>query len=227
MSSVQELLHLACTSGTFSQVKMLLGLGGDPNLVSHGLSPLYIAAQNGHADIVALLIENGAIVDIPLSTGETPLFSACQKGHYEVAELLIKKGAFVDYHEPSNEETPLYIAALDGHAEIVKLLIKNGACVDSPAKFGATPLWAASLQGHEKVVDILLRLGNADANKPETTDSISPLHVATTFGHTEVVKTLLQSGNVNTSATTISGLTPLDIAIRKNLPDIIGLLKEH
>jgi len=42
------------------------------------VTPLYVAAQNGHVDTVAALLEAGADVDLPTEDGITPLFGGAQ-----------------------------------------------------------------------------------------------------------------------------------------------------
>ena len=52
-----------------------------------GRTPLWIASQNGHGEVVRMLLEQGA--DIHLSwQGQTPLQTARQKNHAEITRLL-------------------------------------------------------------------------------------------------------------------------------------------
>ena len=52
-----------------------------------------LAANNGHIEVVKLLLENGADVTIATESGITPLNSASGGGHVEVVKLLLEKGA--------------------------------------------------------------------------------------------------------------------------------------
>jgi ankyrin repeat protein len=52
--------------------------------VKTGATPLYIASQNGHSDIVNILIRNGADINLARNTGATPLYIASQNGHSDV-----------------------------------------------------------------------------------------------------------------------------------------------
>ena len=49
-----------------------------------GATPLFIAAQNGHLDVVRHLVEVGADKDKARDTGATPLFIAAEKSHLDV-----------------------------------------------------------------------------------------------------------------------------------------------
>ena len=61
-----------------------------------GATPVFLAAQTGHLDVVDLLIENGADKDKANNAGWTPVFVASQQGHLDVVRLLIEKGAGKD-----------------------------------------------------------------------------------------------------------------------------------
>lgn len=54
---------------------------------------LYIASQNGHADVVKLLMDNRAKIETPNKNGATPLFIASQEGHANVVKILVADGA--------------------------------------------------------------------------------------------------------------------------------------
>ena len=64
---------------------------------NEGLSALYIAVVEKEIEIVKKLIENGALVDQPISDGETPLSFANKDPDYkEISDLLIENGAIID-----------------------------------------------------------------------------------------------------------------------------------
>lgn len=58
-----------------------------------GRTALYFAAENGLTEIVEILINAGANVNIVAKDGRTPLLEAKQWGHSETEKLLIKHGA--------------------------------------------------------------------------------------------------------------------------------------
>ena len=60
------------------------------------MSGLVWAAGRGHCEIVKLLVDHNAKVDIGDKYGTTALIWACRKGHLDIVELLLRAGASVD-----------------------------------------------------------------------------------------------------------------------------------
>ena len=101
-------------------------------------SALYIAAENGHADVVKVLCQYGADVDNG-NTEETSsaLYIAAEEGHVDVVKLLCQYGADVNAvvkvrtTTQIEELTPLYVVACRGDVDITKVMIENGADVNA------------------------------------------------------------------------------------------------
>ena len=52
-----------------------------------GCTSLHLASNEGHCDVVHLLVERKCAVDQTQSDGATPLFLASQEGHHYVAQV--------------------------------------------------------------------------------------------------------------------------------------------
>ena len=86
---------------------------------------LHFAAEEGHKEIVELLITHNADLNKKTSNGWAALHFAAEEGHKEVAELLIAKGA--DMNAKNDEgRTPLDEAVEWDKPEIADLLRKHG-----------------------------------------------------------------------------------------------------
>ncbi len=124
--------------GNIEAVKESLAAGAEVNYWSWSF-PLGVAAWNGHTDIVELLINEGANVNMHAGTGDTALHSAARNGNVEIVILLLDAGA--DVNDVNNPEwTPLHNAAQNGHKVVAELLIANGADVSARDWNGETPL---------------------------------------------------------------------------------------
>ncbi|MEQ8222355.1 MAG: ankyrin repeat domain-containing protein [Candidatus Eremiobacterota bacterium] len=133
-------------------IKFLLDNGADINAkTNRGDTVLFIAVIKGNKDIIELLINKGA--NLELGDKSTPLFTAAYNNNLEIASLLIDRGANIDIK--SSGITPLITAALEGHTDMVKLLIDRGADLNVSTPEGLTALIAAEGEGHIITANLL------------------------------------------------------------------------
>ena len=168
------LIHLAAFGGHTDTVMALITAGADVNstmeqseweyvslenlhvesidhtldlscVISEGcVSPLMLAAAEGHLRVVEVLIDNGANCD---SIGNenynliSPLFYAVDKGCAQLVHLLVNRGARVDLQEGWERQTLLHVVS-DFH--LARMLIDCGLNVDATDKNGSTPLHCAA-----------------------------------------------------------------------------------
>ena len=118
-------IHQAVFDGNIEAVKQHLAAGTDANAKTGvGETPMQIAYQKGHTEIVELLIANGADGNAK-GDGQTPLHGAAYWGSKEIVQLLIAKG--VDVNAKTNDgETPLDYAVKENQTETADLLRKHG-----------------------------------------------------------------------------------------------------
>lgn len=90
----QTLLSREYTYKDIVLMELLLKYGANPNhLATYQItSILHYAAANGEEEIVKLLIENGADVNIKNRRKETPLDVAAKMYRVEIVEILVKNG---------------------------------------------------------------------------------------------------------------------------------------
>ena len=150
-----ERLCRACAKNLVDQVEILLQKPQDPNV--RGLmgrkAPIHIAAEFGHLEVVQLLIEAGA--DMNVAAGRmTALKAAVAKGFFAVTRCLVQNGADLRHS--------LHIAALHGNLRIARLLLDAGAETDernNTLDSGMTALHLAAGSGCLEMVQLLIENG--------------------------------------------------------------------
>ncbi|KAI3396525.1 hypothetical protein diail_12049 [Diaporthe ilicicola] len=126
------------------------------------LTPLHMAAQNGHLKIVQLLVQHNPDCNCKDSDGMTPLMLAVSAGHEEVAGVLLSSGARVPETDVRGRSS-LHLAVEDGREAMLRLLLDRcqglNAAVNAYDGSGRTPLHIAVAVGFETAVEMLLRFG--------------------------------------------------------------------
>uniref|UniRef100_A0A671R2E6 Ankyrin-1-like n=1 Tax=Sinocyclocheilus anshuiensis TaxID=1608454 RepID=A0A671R2E6_9TELE len=183
-------------------------------LINHGtkgkvrLPALHIAARNDDTRTAAVLLQNDPNPDVLSKTGFTPLHIAAHYENLNVAQLLLNRGADVNFM-PKNGITPLHIASRRGNVIMVRLLLDRGAKIDAKTKDELTPLHCAARNGHVRIIEILLDQGAPIQAK--TKNGLSPIHMAAQGDHLECIRQLLQY-NAEIDDITLDHLTPLHVA---------------
>ena len=89
--------------------------------------PLQLAAERGHCDVVAKLVQAGSSIDQADQHGRSALFYACEGGHLDVAQLLVSAGA--DKDKTSNSGlSPLSAASEEGGSFPTCSILFDGSC---------------------------------------------------------------------------------------------------
>lgn len=181
-------------------------------------SVLQGASEEGHADIVALLIDAGVEPDW------TDLWRAAEAGHSEVVAHLIDGG--VDLNSGSNG---LAGAASRGHSDVVDLLIEAGADINrcSSNRNGVSGAEAAIGNALGRIVGSPQRMEARAHSGPLYAEKCYPraLDAAIEAGHTDIAAALIAAGsNVMAKNYLAMGRTPVELAYEEGQPDMIQLL---
>lgn len=111
-------------------IEILIDAGADvnaadgPNKIPSKETPIMMAAKNGHARAISLLLDAGAHVDAQNSADRTALILASSMGHEEVVRLLLAAGANKEIVDITNK-TALDWAERRNHESVVLLLTES------------------------------------------------------------------------------------------------------
>ncbi|KAF8417386.1 hypothetical protein EV426DRAFT_376156 [Tirmania nivea] len=127
----------------------------------NGRTPLSYAAENGHKDVVRLLVEREDVdADSKNKSGRTPLSYAAENGHKDAVVRLLVEREDVDADSKDSEGlTPLSIAAGGGNEAVVRLLVeREDVDADSRDNNGKTALdWAREIRSR-RILGLVLPL---------------------------------------------------------------------
>ncbi len=218
--------HLAARDGDVARCTSLPSAvldEADPR----GLTALHLAALNGHAACVRVLLERGAQVE-PCTT-----MALCPESRLDRDRA---KRLAVPRTEPDlgvllvmdRHATPLHFAAAAGHTEVAAALLAAQANASAETLGGATPLHYASgsadlvaaLLAHGAAVDAALR---SQAVPAWFDAGMTALHGAAERGALDVVEALLAAG-ADASKRTKTGCGALFFAARSGSRAILERL---
>lgn len=189
-----EAFVLSAECGHLAHVRELISKRGDHmNMRAWDDAALFRASQNGHAEVVRLLLQHSLGKDV---RALEPWRGLCKNidiavtvayKHPEVVRELLLHGARGD----ACESVALSRAAAWGILETVRMLLAAGA--DPNQGWGKDALWSAAKNGHTQVVQELLQTGRVlDVNGKSDYDS--PLFLAAKHGHLDIVRLLIAHG---------------------------------
>ncbi len=178
-------LQEAAAIGDIDLVKLRLSQGSAVDArESPTMTTAFIGAVgNSHKEVVALLLDQGADVNVRANQIGTPLLCALQNGDEEIIQLLLAAGADANMVD-SDGYPSLYYAVLRNNIDVVKLLLEYGARFDSKMPNGMTVVQYAALRGLRDIVTLCLSQGVTSAN----------IHLAAGAGNLVSIQRLIDQG---------------------------------
>ncbi|KAK9200477.1 hypothetical protein WN944_015675 [Citrus x changshan-huyou] len=226
-------LHLAARAGNLSRVMEILqscDANEAKDLLSkqnqEGETPLYVAAESGHALIVEEMLQhmNLETASIPARNGYDSFHVAAKQGHLEVLKELLGEFPNLVMTTDLSCSTALHTAAAQGHIDVVNFLLEIDSNLAKIARNnGKTVLHSAARMGHLEVVKALV---SKDPSTGFRTDKKgqTALHMAVKGQNEDIVLELIRPDPSVLKLEDNKGHTALHIAIKKGRTQIVRCL---
>ncbi|KAJ5966080.1 hypothetical protein N7481_012794 [Penicillium waksmanii] len=245
--SVPQIIK-AAQAGSRDEVERLIEQGCDIE-ARHSRSSrnaLLVAAHCGYDDVVDLLIQNHAKLNIVDRGGWTALHLSASRGHRAVLEVLLEEGRDLLETPSFHGQTALRVAADFGQLEAAYTLLAHHAQVNSRAENQMTALHAAAKRGDSEIIQMLISHGadleakdgnmmtalhhaceedNRAAIEVLGRERKTPLICAAEAGRSRAVKLLLKR-KANSRIIDETGMTALHWAAYNGHEETVGILSE-
>ncbi|KKT23376.1 MAG: hypothetical protein UW09_C0004G0121 [candidate division TM6 bacterium GW2011_GWF2_43_87] len=217
-------LHYAALHGWgVNVVQFLIDNGANVNQINNNDdTPLSLAFELGHVDIVRCLVEAGADINQTDKVGWSLLHYAAFNGwDFACFNYLVSKGADIQKISDDND-SPLSCAFQSGYLDAARCLIKAGASINVIAPDGSNLLHRAAYDNwNVKSVKYLIEQGVAIDKVNNNNET--PLLLAAQRGHLDVVRCLVEAG-ASFSIKNTAGQTARDLAVQGIHPLVVSYL---
>ncbi|XP_063572177.1 E3 ubiquitin-protein ligase MIB2 isoform X12 [Pongo abelii] len=192
---------------------------------NQGRTALQVAAYLGQVELVRLLLQARAGVDLPDDEGNTALHYAALGNQPEAARVLLNAGCRADALN-STQSTALHVAVQRGFLEVVRALCERGCDVNLPQDAHSdTPLHSAisAGTGASGIVEVLTEVPNIDVTATNS-QGFTLLHHASLKGHALAVRKILARARQLVDAKKEDGFTALHLAALNNHREVAQIL---
>jgi ankyrin repeat protein len=226
----QAALWECASKGHIKLLEFMLNCGTDANAVVRvpenlhkKYTLLHRASLCGQLEVVRLLVDRSADVNIHSAHNDTALHLAALSDNIHIIELLLSQEMSVNLTNIL-DMTPLHVSAARGNLEATKAFVERGAVLNNTDKYGYTPLMLAAYSGKLEVVRYLTEVG-ANINVGSETIAAALL-LAVGAEHSQVLHFLLENGADINSSNAAWDMSPLILAtLRQNLPFVKYLVQ--
>jgi ankyrin repeat protein len=204
---------------------LLIGAGADVNAANrYGVTPVSLAARDGNAALLHLLIDAGArtgTAEAALPDGQTLLMHAARTGSVDAVSLLIKHGADVNVRERRVGTTALIWAVTEDRAKVAGALLDAGADPNARSAGTQFPHTPPAVVG-DPLEEGVSYVGQTVLPKGEWT----PLMYAAREGALSAARVLIHYG-ADLALTDPDGTSALMFAVINGHYDVAELLLER
>jgi len=221
---IVALLDIASRAGHKNVVDTILSkLKASGSSVDYVSSTLLNAAEYGRVDVVSLLLDCDANIEIGDEYGRTPLFLAAK--YPDLVAVLINRGACMEARSVRGY-TPIHYYTALGHLKSLRLLLNMNCNIASHDYESQTALHHAVKANDVKTTELLVNRGiDLDAWDYK---GYTAVHIAIQRNYIDIVKVIVKKGfDIDTSDYRISRRSVLTMAIEWEREEITEVLINH
>lgn len=195
---------------------------------AEGFEPIHHAAREGSVETVSWFLDHGVPIEVPGGRLRTPFYNAIVGSNLPVAQLLLDRGANIEARNVSGY-TPWLMAAQNGDLAALQFLLERGADTRALTEAGNDSLLAFTgsedFDNHDTAPIRFLLAHGAEVDL-HGEEGLTALHRAARRRIPEWTLELLAQG-ANPNSVSVTGSTPVGIAVYHGFSDIETILRAH
>ena len=159
-----SLLYILVQKNYLSCVKEFLRCKANPNIknTNTGLSPLHVAGYNDNIEMIKILLENGAEIDLEDNEGNTPICFCARFGNEKSIKFLKEKGADI-YKRNKSKISPIETCIQYGHKKSMEIFLEFGYEINNISQGEMSLLGVATINNNIEIINYFVEKG-ADIN---------------------------------------------------------------
>ncbi|XP_005986112.1 E3 ubiquitin-protein ligase MIB2 isoform X2 [Latimeria chalumnae] len=216
-------LVIEATHGNAAKVRDLVQKYPDKvDIKNQGKTALQVSAYLGHVEVVKVLLQGNANIEIRDEDGDSALHYAAFGSQAEVTHLLLSRGANPNLTNDL-EHTALYIAANKGFTDVVRTLCEHNCDVNLKDSHGDTALHFAITKDFRDIIEVVTEVPNIDFTQQNNL-GFNLLHHAALKGNKLATEKILARARQLVDAKKEDGFSALHLAALNNHKEVAEIL---
>ncbi|KAG8434369.1 hypothetical protein GDO86_012666 [Hymenochirus boettgeri] len=216
-------LVIEAAQGNTAKVKEMLQKYPDKvDIRNQGRTALQVASHLGYMEVVKVLLQANANIDLRDDEGDTALHYAAYGNQAGVVRVLLTRGANAELLNNA-KCTALYIAVNKGFTEVVQVLCSPNCAINMQDSFGDTPLHYAITADFRSIIEILTEVPSIDFTV-QNHQGFNLLHQAALKGNSLAVRKILERARQLVDSKKEDGFTALHLATLNNHQEVVEIL---